>query len=415
MVRFVHDDPDDESWNENDGGAAHADEGDTDASLSVDETNHPRSAVKSTSIDIVYLSLFSVIGFTIRVFSGRLFGGDCSSYESGTTIDDFLWPVAHQVCITTDGRTAQYGGALCIDLPANIFGCLVMGYFTSHTSYKYWPAIPFLSQDHPWQNDASLHVGIRTGLCGSITTLSSWNTQMVVMMDGTGLVLGSQVLAALFGYIIGLQSSLYSFRAGRGLGAFSHARRNPHIFDSTLKSKQVYHPRCHHKHLHWMTPAVLFIIVVAIIALFVAGDLYWKISYYRELWIGALLSPIGAIARWRLAILNGKIGIRGELRFPAGTFLANFIGCIISAICAAWSFVEAKNDSAQQWGIPILKAIALGIAGCLSTVSTFAKECVELGETNPPFDKKQCLYSFGTTFSCCLIGLVCYSPFVRFA
>lgn len=411
---FVCDDPDDESRNENDGGvAANSEEGATDAPLSVDD--EPISAVKSTSIDIVYLSLFSVIGFTIRVFFGRFFGGDCSSYESGTIIDDSLWPVSHQVCITTDGRTAQYGGALFIDLPANIIGCLIMGYFTSHPSYKYWPAFPCLSHDHPWQNDASLHVGIRTGLCGSITTFSSWNTQMIVMMDGTGLVLGSQVLAALFGYIIGLQSSLYSFRAGRTLGAFTHARRNPHVFDTASRRKQEFNPRCHHKHLHWMTPAVLFIIVVAIIALFVAGDLYWNISYYRGLWIGALLSPIGAIARWRLAILNGKVGIRGEFWFPTGTILANFIGCIISAICAAWAIVEAKNDSAQQWGIPMLKAITLGIAGCLSTVSTFAKECVELGEKNPPFDKKQCLYSFGTTFSCCLIGLVCYSPFVRFA
>jgi len=403
---FVCDDPDDDpDENGNDEGAAAVEE--CADPLRVDETN-PTSAVTSTWVDIVYLSLFSVIGFTIRVYLGRFFGGDCTSYESGTIIDDFLWPVSHKVCITTDG---QYGGALFIDLPANIIGCLIMGYFTSHPNYKYWPAFPCLSHDHPWQREKSLQVGIRTGLCGSITTFSSWNTQMVVMM-----VLGSQVLAALFGYIIGLQTSLYSFRAGRALGAFTHARRNPHVFDSALRSKkEEFHPRCHHKHLHWMTPAVLIIIVGAIIALFVAGDLYWKIPYYRELWIGALLSPFGAIARWKLAVLNGKLGIRGELWIPTGTFLANFIGCIISAICAAWAFVEAKNESAQQWGIPILKAIALGIAGCLSTVSTFAKECVELGEKNPPFDKKQCLYSFGTTFSCCLIGLVCYSPFVRFA
>jgi fluoride ion exporter CrcB/FEX len=385
--------------------------------LSVDDTN-PTSAVTSTWVDdIVYLSLFAVMGFTIRVYLGRFFGGDCTSYESGnsTIIDDFLWPVSHKVCITTDGKTVQYGGALFIDLPANIIGCLIMGYFTSYPNYKYWPAFPCLSHEHPWQHASSLHLGIRTGLCGSITTFSSWNTQMVVMMDGTGLVLGSQVLAALFGYIIGYQSSLYSFRAGRTFGAFTHARRNPHAFDSALRSKKEFHPRCHHKHLNWMTPAILFIIVGAVISLFVAGDLYWKIPYYRELWIGALLSPFGAIVRWKLAVLNGKLGLRDEHWFPTGTFLANFIGCIISAIVTAWAIVETKNDTAQQWGVPILKAIALGVAGCLSTVSTFAKECVELREKNPPFDKKQCLYSFGTTLSCCLIGLVCYSPFVRFA
>jgi hypothetical protein len=51
---FVCDDPDDESRNENDGGvAANAEEGATDAPLSVDG---PISAVKSTTIDIVYTS-----------------------------------------------------------------------------------------------------------------------------------------------------------------------------------------------------------------------------------------------------------------------------------------------------------------------------------------------------------------------
>ncbi len=280
-------------------------------------------------------------------------------------------------------------------------------------------------------------MGIRTGLCGSLTTYSSWNTQMVLMMDGTANpILGSQIPAALFGYVLGLQTSLASYRAGRVLGVWcSHARsgRNPHVFfddapppsGSRLDNNTNTRPRrCHHRrhHLHWITPAVLSIVVGALIALYVAGDAYWDVHYYRELWIGSILAPFGTLCRWKLGTLNGKLGgvVRGgnggERRwFPRGTFLANFLGCAISAAFAAWAIVRSTDDGAQAWEIPISNAISLGIAGCLSTVSTFAKECVELGDGYPPYDGKQFLYSHGTMLGCCLIGLLVYSPIVRFA
>jgi fluoride ion exporter CrcB/FEX len=238
---------------------------------------------------------------------------------------------------------------------------------------------------------------------------------MVLMMDGAANpYLGSQVLAALFGYVLGLQTSLVSFRAGRTLGAWSHAGRNPHIFDAAV-SKREMRPRRHHAHLFWMTPLVLFVAVGALVALFVLGDAYWGIPYYRELWIGSLLAPVGTLLRYKLATLNGKLAIRGEYWFPSGTFLANFFGSILSAAFTAWAFVQSQDEGAQSWEILILNAVTLGAAGCLSTVSTYAKECVELGEKNPPYDKKQFLYSHGTMLSCCLIGLLVYSPIVRFA
>lgn len=134
-------------------------------------------------LHVVYLSLFTTVGVTMRAFMGRFFGGDCESNAMGHTIDDFLWPVSHKICITANGRTEQYGGALFIDLPANMFGSFIMGYYTGHSVD--WPAMPCLSHDHPLQEEKGLHVGLKTALCGSLTTFSSWNSQMVLMMDGT--------------------------------------------------------------------------------------------------------------------------------------------------------------------------------------------------------------------------------------
>ncbi|KAL7543344.1 hypothetical protein ACHAXR_012661 [Thalassiosira sp. AJA248-18] len=343
---------------------------------------------------------------------GRFFGGDCESNFEGDPINDWLWPVSHRICITASGRTEQYGGALFLDLPANMFGSFIMGFMTSFSGD--WPAIPCLAHDHPLQDDKGLHVGIKTALCGTLTTFSSWNSQMVLMMDGTANpYLGSQVLAAIFGYILGLQASLVSFRAGRTVSAWFHVRNNPNIFDSALSKRDV-RPRCHHNHLSWMTPVIVFICIGALISLYVLGDIYWGIPYYRQLWISCLVAPIGTILRWKLSMLNGRYSRRGLFWFPTGTFLANFLGSILSAALAAWAIIEANNKTGgERWEIPAIKAVSIGIAGSLSTVSTFAKECVEIAEKNVPYDKKAFFYSHGTMISCCLVGLLVYSPMVQ--
>lgn len=359
------------------------------------------------ALHVMYLSLFSVLGVSMRWFMGRFFGGDCESNAQGNPINDFLWPLSHKICVTADGLTEQYGGALFIDLPANMFGSFLMGYFTGHNVD--WPVMPCLSHAHPWQQDKGLHLGIRTALCGSFTTFSSWNSQMVLMMDGTANpYLGSQVLSALFGYILGYQAAASSFRAGRTLSAWVHSRRNPYIFDSNLE-KSDHREKRHYKHLGWLTPLIVFTLFALLICLYVAGDLYWGIAYYRQVWIACLACPIGTILRWKLGSYNGKFG------YPTGTFLANLLASILSAGLTAWAIIESLDKGAQRWEIPAIKAVSLGVAGSLSTVSTFVKESVEMTEKNPHFDKKSFLYSHGTMVICCFAGLAIYSPLVRYA
>ena len=57
------------------------------------------------------------------------------------------------------------------------------------------------------QHNAPLQRGIRTGLCGSITTFSSWTQQMGIM------VVNGRVLQAIFGMLVGLQAALVSCAA----------------------------------------------------------------------------------------------------------------------------------------------------------------------------------------------------------
>ena len=229
-----------------------------------------------------------------------------------------------------------------------------------------------------------------------------------MMDDNANPYLGSQVLAAFFGYILGLQTCLASFRAGRTLSAFAQAKRNPHIFDRDLSKIEIRRRR-YHNHLFWITPMILFITSITLIALCAAGDIYWGILYYRQVWIASLLAPLGTLLRWKLSAWNGKFSL------PAGTFLANLMASILSAALTALVFIESNDEGAGNWKLPAIRAISLGFTGCLSTVSTYVKECVELGERHPPHSKKQFLYSHGTLLSCCILGFLVYSLITRFS
>ena len=400
---------------------------------------------------VYYLSLLSVVGVTFRAYLGRFFGGDCSHKGAtrarfkparswllrcifltlrcrppGDPIEDWLWPLSHKICVTTNGKTEQYGGAfapcdlslllvcltslpgaLFIDLPANVFGSFILGLVTGHSVE--WPAMPCFHQDHPVQRQTGLHVGLRTALCGSLTTFSSWNTQMVLMMDGTSNpYLNSQVLAALVGYMIGMQAAVASFRAGRAVAAWIHVRRNPHLFDSEL-SKLSMEQRKIHSHAFWITPFITTLFTLSLVGLYMLGDFYWGILWYRQMWIGCLVAPFGTILRWRLSRLNCKLAKLPW--FPLGTFLANFIGSILSAGISASDYLEPSDE---EWTVSVIDAISLGVAGSLSTVSTFVKEIAEITEKNHTYDKKAFIYAVSTLISCCFVGLAVYSPIVRY-
>ena len=378
-----------------------ADESEVDGTNA--KSNERTMLREQTWLNIMYLSLFSIIGSSLRVFMGRIFGADCDLNVEGGQINDFLWPSSHTICITASGKTEQYGGALFIDLPANMLGSFIMGCNVGRLAD--WPAIPLLAYNHPLQSDKGLHMGITTGFCGSLTTLSSWNSQMVMMMNGNANpYLGSQVIAALFGYILGLQTSLVSFRAGRAFAAFVHAKRNP---DHDSYGNEI-RWRHYHNHLCWIIPVILLIVSGTLIAVYVAGDMYWDILYYRQVWIACILAPFGTLLRWKLSAWNGT------LSFPLGTFLSNFMASIVSAAITALVNVESNDDGKANWKMPMMQAISLGFTGCLSTVSTFTKECVEIGERNPPYSKKQFMYSHGTLFTCCIAGLLVYSLISKF-
>ena len=160
-----------------------------DADISQDEVNNNTKKPQSTLVHVVFLSAAALLGASLRVYLGRFFGGDCE--DANGVPQDFLAPVSMHICVTSNGRSSQTGGALFRDLPANLVGSFVMGLVSSNSM-----KIPWLSKNHPLQQDDLFHLMISTGFSGSLTTFASWNTQMVVMMVGwvTLVMLGSIVV-----------------------------------------------------------------------------------------------------------------------------------------------------------------------------------------------------------------------------
>lgn len=126
---------------------------------------------------VLYISASAIVGSCARTYLSRLFGGDC---EDGS-VSDFLTSFSSTICVTAGGRTLQAGGALFRDLPANLLGSFIMGLITPKDKKKI-SRIPWQKKDHPLQKDDVYYAGLGTGLCGSLTTFASWNTQMVVML-----------------------------------------------------------------------------------------------------------------------------------------------------------------------------------------------------------------------------------------
>jgi hypothetical protein len=71
---------------------------------------------------VYFISALGIFGTVLRFYVGRFFGLDCLLKDHDMlSEEDFLTPVSSLLCITSDGKL-QRGGAIFIDLPANILG-----------------------------------------------------------------------------------------------------------------------------------------------------------------------------------------------------------------------------------------------------------------------------------------------------
>jgi fluoride ion exporter CrcB/FEX len=221
---------------------------------------------------------------------------------------------------------------------------------------------------------------------------------MVAMLDGTGAVLGTQIVAALFGYLIGLCSAIASFLFGQHSAEWFYKmheqnrrrRRNrqhlrpreqqqnlqpqpqqqdvlsPHDEEEQWACVQAVvqdlnagnsnssrDKKWHRRFMDFVFGAegvLAPVLVSGLFAAFVVGDVVYNIPFYRQMWIAAIMSPFGSLLRWRLKLFFNHqpwpCGCRNRSRRVVGSHHSGSGNSDNAAIAAAVAATR-KTSSAR--------------------------------------------------------------------
>ncbi|CEP06895.1 hypothetical protein [Parasitella parasitica] len=241
-------------------------------------------------------------------------------------------------------RLQDYTGAPVFALVyAQWIGCVIMGITNKNKS-------ALISWYQP------LHPGITTGLCGSITTFSSW--QLGIFKEFANYnqyqhTRGKNVLAALSEFLVTLAMSLNGLLFGQHVGqAFSdrlHADTEPRLLPRGFS-------------FVYLDKKDGLIIVFAVLSWL--GVVFASIfsPYQRELAFACVFAPAGALTRWCLSFYNVKMP-----HFPIGTFAANIFGTLALAVLA----LVQSGPHISAIACEVVAGLEDGFCGCLTTISTF--------------------------------------------
>jgi fluoride exporter len=268
---------------------------------------------------------------------------------------------------------------------------------------------------------------------------------MVVMLDGKYCELGSQPVAALFGYMIGLMGATSGFQFGRQCGLWMHNFRHAAEEDddevdyeealfeeNAIPLNTEPTPKQNHQDVELVhdseakLPPVpnhfykipLFLVAVAFLVAFLVGQIVQDIQFYRGMTWMWFVAPFGSLLRWRLSGFNlteGKVLCFNLPKWvPWGTFIANMLATFVAALLTGikYRYFTPADPMKNNWTAGLFFALISGFTGSLSTVSTMIKEAVLLSEVQVGVAKAH-YYAIGTCFWGMILGLAVYSPIVR--
>jgi len=241
------------------------------------------------------------------------------------------------------------------------------------------------------------------------------------MLDGSKTVLGPQVAPALCGYLIGGCCTVASFIFGRHVHEWLKMWTSAELQQELLDEASVHSTASSASRAAeyiWKRIVTLlgikvapFLLYFGLAAAFGFADGVLGIPFYRKMWMSVIVSPLGALCRWRLSLWNNRKLWKRFAWVPWGTLAANVLAAVISDLVEA---IESRyitpDQTHYQWSVAALNAVEAGFAGSMSTVSTLVKEMFDLAVENP---SRAYLYFLATTLSGMLLGLLVYSPIVR--
>ncbi|CAD5321075.1 unnamed protein product [Arabidopsis thaliana] len=282
----------------------------------------------------------------------------------------------------TGARVTSDGSILYLDLPSNMVGSFLMGWFGVVFKADIARVSEFVA------------IGLSTGYLGSLTTFSGWNQKMLdlsadgqwVINDFTGLFLTS------YSIILGVETA-------KGFKWLLHRRASSEDKFHCLKVNTF------QSHIVSLTLMLLLLVALLTASSILLVKEFDKGTSEAQLWFGCLVAAPGVWLRWFLARLNGRgLGKDSQnLRWvPFGTLIANVVAaCVMAALATLKKSVNTRTCNT------VASSIQFGLLGCLSTVSTFMAEFNAMRESDYPW--RAYAYASFTIVVSFAIGTIIYS------
>ena len=236
---------------------------------------------------------------------------------------------------------------------SEVVGTAIMGFISSHKK--------LLQVRHK-----AVYQAIATGLCGSITTFSSWNFEAVTILlqiDQDTVNNVTRVIGWLTVILLGLGMPFAALHFGKHVACLSpwNDQRLP---DQTSDNSQPTR-RC---------IAIEGFAFVIIWMLFTTIGIVIPYHFKRlDLLFSIVFSAFGTYVRWHLSPLNSAF-----TNFKSGTFIVNVLGTwVLGAAAVSQRYLKTSRES-DDVVLQVLIALVTGFCGCLTTVSTFAVELTSL-------------------------------------
>lgn len=265
-----------------------------------------------------------------------------------------------------------------------------------------------------------LMLGLRDGFCGALSSFSSWNSAMISLMRG------GNFGDALVGYMLGLQMPIIAYRFGQHVAVYifvwrarQETRRDerrgygirvavdeesergaPHREwdddDSDDDEKKAEHE------LPSIRAVVTAVFIMALVTQCTSISFFTNPNE-QQIALSLLFSPLGVLARWRLAKLN-----QWRPTFPLGTFTCNILACALSGSLGS---LLAGNPGPRER--IVLVSVVAGFGGTLSSVAAFVVEV--LAGVDPILFRFDGMVYAATSIGCAMIVGFIFSASVEWA
>ncbi|KAF3559769.1 hypothetical protein F2Q69_00010449 [Brassica cretica] len=311
---------------------------------------------------LTHLAVFGILGAVTRYMLQKLFGPTVAQVTSDRSI-------------------------LFLDLPANMVGSFLMGWFGVVFKADMTRVSEFLA------------IGLSTGYLGSLTTFSGWNQKMLdFSADGEWLY---AVLGFLFGLFLSAYSIILGVETAKGFRWLLHRRAS----SSEEKKQSCLKANTYKRNIMSMILMLTLLMAFLIVSATELVKEFDKGTSKAQLWLGCLVAAPGVWIRWFLARLNGRgLGKNGQyLRWvPLGTLIANVAA---ASVMAALATLKKSVDTPTC--NTVASGVQFGLLGCLSTVSTFMAEFNAMRESDYPW--RAYAYAFFTIAVSFAMGTIIYS------